>query len=166
LSAGQWWVLTLGVGLLAGFLAVLVMLPSTDAEHRTGVRQDWPDTVAFNESVRVRVAFVTTEIVPGPNVVFELSADSMVGVVFDTAKPYATQTTLPNGTIRLTVPSDPGAGRGEYQTELLFTPKATGLYQVHVRYQIGHGVVNEFVASGQVVPSRDLISREPVHIWE
>ena len=165
MSAGQWWVMTLGVGLLAGFLAVLVMLPSTE-EHRTGVRQDWPDRVAMNEFVRVRVAFVTTKPVPGPNVVFELASDSMVGVEFDTAKPYATETRLPDGSIRLTVPSDPGAGRGEYKTELLFKAKDLGQYQIHVRYQIGHGVVNEFVASGQVVPSRASISQEPVHAWE
>lgn len=166
LSAGQWWVLTLGVGLLAGFLSVLVMLPNPDSEVRTGVWHDWPESVTDKDMVRLRVAFVTAGIVPGPNVTFEFVPNALQGVVFDSTKPFSAANFLPDGTIQMTVPSDPIQSRGEYQTELFFKPTQVGSYQIRVRYRIGDGLSSEFVATGQVTAGAAQGFREPVRLWD
>ncbi len=142
------------------------MLPSPDPEHRTGVRQDWPDSVTMDDWVRVRVTFVTSEIQPAPNVFFELDPKLMEGLEFETTRPTVSPQHRPDGSYVLEVPSDPIAGRGEYQTELRFRPTQVGSYVVHVRYRIGDGLPSDFVATGLVAPSARTSSREPVHAWE
>ena len=168
LSAGQWWVLTLGVGLLAGFLGISVMLPdprlNEPDDPPTRVTQRWSDRVSLDQLIRVRIVFEMGEASPAPAVTFYLDLARSEGVEFVSTEPQPFSPPNWEGrhqTVR--VPADPLPNGPGYQAAIVFRPTRVGDYRIPVRYRIGAGGVTEFLATGKVLSPAE---KAGARVWE